>query len=471
MVLGFLALAVVALVLLYGYSTITTRDAWEEAESEAARDLPRWRLMEMEADRPAIPDEENSALRIIAARRAGGGVSITMAKDYDAIFEKLTPAAQLNHQQAELLRTELAKIAKPVEEARKLKDMRRGRFPVQYADDFIGTLIPEHQNARSVAEWLQHDAWLLAHEGKVDEAVESCQALLNIGRAFDGDPFLISHLIRIAVQHNALATLERVLAQGQPSDACLQKLQAVLDGETHSTGWLAAVRGERAGFHHFFDNIRTGKVKSSWLSQAGMLGGGGPGNISFDTLCLRLADKFPSVALKYYPEYLRHMNRLVEISKLPNHERNTQVTKWELSALDTKNPLIRILFPAMSKVDQADSRNQALLRTALVAVACERYRQRHPDKEWPASIEMLIRAELLDETPIDPFDGQPIRYRRTKEGIVVYSVGMDAVDNQGNVTREKMHEPGYDIGIRLWNADRRRQAPLPPVAILEAPEP
>ena len=61
------------------------------------------------------------------------------------------------------------------------------------------------------------------------------------------------------------------------------------------------------------------------------------------------------------------------------------------------------------------------MRCMVVALACERYRLNHSEKTWPASLEELVKAKLLDAVPVDPMDNQPLRYRRTKEGIVVYS--------------------------------------------------
>ncbi len=170
--------------------------------------------------------------------------------------------------------------------------------------------------------------------------------------------------------------------------------------------------------------------------------------------------------LKYYPEHLRHMNRCVEISKLPIHERGARVTEWEKATSETKNPVIRLLSPRLAKVQQTDCYSQATMRCAYVALACERYRLTH--KVWPASLGVLVEKKLLDTIPIDPFDGQPIRYRKTKEGIVLYSFGVDGIDNHGNIDRETdPFQTGKDVGFRLWNVESRRQPPLPPVALPE----
>ncbi len=455
-VLGILAVLILVPTGWMIYSYFSTQNAWDDAAAEAAQDLPRWRLLELEADRPQIPDHENSALQIIAAHSKGGRLQVGGAPNYDLIFEKLPPTTQLNTQQLELIHGELGKVGPGLPLARSLKDMPRGRFPIKYSDDGISTLLPNHQDARTVADWLKHDAYALAQDEKYEDAADSCRAILNAGRSMEGDLTLICHLIRIAMQMIATDALERVLAQGTLKEEALQSLQATLERDGKQDHWIAAIRGERALMNHLFENVRSGKVKMSAL---GGMGRGGAASLQD-----WLFDTFPSTMLKYYPEHLRYMNAAVEIARLPIHERGPKLQEQEAQLKNT-NILTRLLAPALTKVHNAEARSQAMLRSAAVALACERYRQRH--KDWPASLDGLVQVKLLDAVPLDPFDGQPLRYRRTKDGIVIYSVGPDKIDNQGHIDRERSHEPGVDVGFRLWNPGARRQEPRPAVGLPE----
>jgi hypothetical protein len=64
----------------------------------------------------------------------------------------------------------------------------------------------------------------------------------------------------------------------------------------------------------------------------------------------------------------------------------------------------------------------------------------------------------------DPSDGAPLRHRRTGEGLIIYSIGPDGVDDGGKVDPTKsLKEPGVDIGFRMYDVDKRRQAVLPPI--------
>lgn len=62
------------------------------------------------------------------------------------------------------------------------------------------------------------------------------------------------------------------------------------------------------------------------------------------------------------------------------------------------------------------------------ALAFERYRIK--TGQPPATLEELV-PEFLESMPIDPFDGQPLRYRRSEKGYVVYSISENLQDEGG----------------------------------------
>ncbi len=465
-----LALAIVGPLAFYVYSEFATRRALEDAESEAARDLPRWRLAELEADCKKIADEDNSALHIIAVLSKGKGVSVSAAPNYEAMFIKLPPTTQLNEQQLRAIRGELAKIVEPLAEARKLKDMRYGRFPIMFSDDFISTLIPDHQNARSLADWLKHDAFLHVQEERHGDAVDRCRACLNTSRSIGDEAFLITLLIRIAIGEVAIDSLERVVAQTKDPvegdyEASLKEMQSLLELEAKECSYVRALRGERAGYDHLFENIRNGKISTNWLRNLGIRVGGGSFANPVSEICVNL---FPTTLLKYYPDYLQYANEVVEAAKLPRHERTVKFAEFDAQKRASSNPLVQSLSLAHENVEKADNRYHVHLLTAAAAMACERYWLKH--QRWPATLDTLVQDGLLARIPTDPFDNQPMRFRHTKEGVVIYSVGMDRKDDRGTIDPERTHMPGVDIGFRLWNPALRRQPPRPAVVIEENKE-
>ncbi len=129
--------------------------------------------------------------------------------------------------------------------------------------------------------------------------------------------------------------------------------------------------------------------------------------------------------------------------------------------------MVRLLAPAVGKVAMACDRTRADTRTAAVALAVERYSL--ANHSWPDALAALV-PKYLAQIPKDPFDGKPLRFVTFDQGVVVYSVGPDGVDNHGNITANPM-TPGTDIGFRLWNPQQRRQPPQPFLCPARRPQP
>ncbi len=75
---------------------------------------------------------------------------------------------------------------------------------------------------------------------------------------------------------------------------------------------------------------------------------------------------------------------------------------------------------------------EARRRVLITALALERFRGKHG--AYPATLAPLA-PEFLTTVPVDFMDGQPLRYRLTDDGhFVLYSVGLDCVDNGGMIS-------------------------------------
>jgi hypothetical protein len=421
---------------------------------ELDRNDPGWRLEELEARRKVIPPEQNSARQIDAVRLLGMSPwPLAQQKSFDDLARDLSPEVQLPQQAATTLRKGLKKAEPALVEARKLADMPNGRFPITYSADGIATLVPHGLQTREVAEFLKLDALLRSAEGDIDGALASGRGILNTGRARYDEPMAVSQLIRVACTGVALKSVERSLAQGEPSEAALVALGRLLEDEEAQPLLRIALRGERAGVERFIQALRSGSVAPA----AGFLGRP-VGRIKIRNFDIEeLACRFYlRTASEQHAALLEQANAIAEVAKLPAGEQIPQLERLE-AALGTQPFLFGIVIHKTSKVAEAFRRTQAGLRCALVAVALERYRRTHSG--WPDSLAPLVPA-YLPSVPIDPYDGAPLRYRRLADRLVVYSVGLDKQDNGGNVGKV-LSTPGTDVGLRLWDVKHRRQRPTP----------
>jgi len=437
----------------YGYTHWAAEKSLEEAITNADRLDPGWRLQDLEDKRAVIPDPENSSLLIreVKAHLPENWEYARYQKFYEQ-FVDLDPEKQLNDEQVKKL-TEVFENHEPVLIlARRLADMPRGRAPITWSKDGLFIILNDTQNARTTVNFLRYDALLRSQENDADGALESCRAIVNAGRSIGDEPSLISTLMRIATNGIAHNALERSLAQGQPRDESMRVLQRLLEDEEKEPILLYGIRGERACWDRVLERLQNGTTGVK--NVRGLWGGA-------DEVVLMSGSLKGQRAL-----LLQIMNENVEAAKLPLEQQEAEFTSIDKS-ISLKSAVVRMLIPAGVRIEQAFVRSRALLRTDIVALAVERYRREHG--RWPDSLAELV-PNYLQQLYTDPYDGKPLRYRRNSDGVVIYSIGPDKTDDGGKLDRVKVGTTGSDVGIQLWDPEKRRQPPPPPTADATAAE-
>jgi hypothetical protein len=390
--------------------------------AEADRLDPGWRLEELEARRAALADDQNAALVILSAVKSPAASLSTGPKWTDHgqarnEIARLTPTEQLDSSQISLFKAALAEVGPALAEARKIIALPYGRYPVSYGRDGISTNQSYLNDVREVELWLSLDVVVRAHEQDIDDALASCRGLVNVARSIGDQPLVISQLARMQIRQAACRRIERVLAQGEPSEAALATMQRSLEQEEAEPLFLYGARGARGCWDRFFEAVKAGQALPSQLLN-------------------RLG---PALAVGSHPATLELASRIVEIAKLPVEEQFPQLE--EPGLFDEKNyPLLAGLYlvPRVRKessdLHEGQASSQAELRRALAAIASERYRRVHGS--WPVSLAALV-PDYLPRVPADPYDGGPFRFQRLDNSLVI-----DYVTNSG---------------FRLWDAPQRRQ--------------
>jgi hypothetical protein len=446
-------------ILLLAGIAIAIRQAWHHSEvtekqhvvlDELDRTEPGWRLEDIEAAREKIPEQENSARIVIAASSLLP--QPWPSHDLPDLFAHTAPQEQLAPDDFARLNQELEKVRPALETARKLTKMPRGRHHIIYERNTLETRLNEQGETRRIAILLAYDALRYDQIGDGKSALTSCGAALNAARSLGDEPITLSQLIRSACVLIACQAIERTLAQTEPPPDELLALQRALEVEDAHPGLLIIMRGERAMCNALFEAVENGDVslnglagvRWSWLDYA--------------FVSIGRMDTHEDHVLM-----LSLMARAITAAQLPMHEQIEAERKLDqeiraVRGLSRPPILTGLLMSPMTKQGEASRRKHAYIRCTIVALACERFRRDHGG--WPASIDKLC-PKYLDALPLDPFDGRPLRYRRLDDGIVIYSISSDGVDNGGNLDRERTNQPGVDIGFRLWDVARRRQPPQP----------
>ncbi|HEY7425710.1 MAG TPA: hypothetical protein VH682_15885 [Gemmataceae bacterium] len=419
----------------------------EEALAEMDSAEPGWRLEDIEAAREQIPEEKNSARVVVAAGKLLPHP--WPPNEFEDRSFGLQPSESLAADDFARLTQELAAVRPALEEARKLVNFPKGRHRIAYKSD-MSTPLEDQTLTRLVSMLLTCDAHYHAQTRSPIAGLISSRAALNAARSLGDEPLGTSQVVRMACIAMGCRAIERTLGQGEQPPVELTATQKLLEDEEVFPDLLISARGQRAVTHDTYDAIESGRINVISLST------NRPPNWTE-----RLKGRFyRTVVLNEHPTMLALMNRWVALTRLPPHEQAAAEQELEQEIRDLPKPasLTRLIFPSVTKLGGASRRKHAILRCTVVALASERYRQ--ATRKWPESLDKLC-PQFLKAVPRDPFDGEPLRYRRVEDGVVIYSVSSDGVDNNGNLDRERPNQPGVDIGCRLWDIAKRRQPPRP----------
>jgi cytochrome c biogenesis protein CcmG/thiol:disulfide interchange protein DsbE len=149
--------------------------------------------------------------------------------------------------------------------------------------------------------------------------------------------------------------------------------------------------------------------------------------------------------------YIKYLKSALEYS-----DTIAAMTPWKINTdkanlTSTKNPLIEILSPAITRSIEIEYSSRAEIQALITTIAILRY---NSDKNgYPATLSGLISAGYLKELPKDPYSNKPLVYRRAQEGFTLYSFGADFDDDGGLGSKWGLGEEGGDQVF--WPVEKR----------------
>jgi hypothetical protein len=448
--------------------TDTSADDLLKVVAELDRTDPDWRLEAMQRKRPVYPADENGATQIGKFQKAVAQMTgrpksegnWTLNSPFPQIYERiaadlaLPPNAPLPAAEVKTFREELTRVESLLPLARKMIDYPRGRFATTQSRDVVSTLIPEHAAGANLVRLLALDALMQLQDGNREQAVSDCRAMWNVGRAYLDEPMVIVQLMRIVVIRMTLRVIERMLAHGDCTDADLPAFQQLIEEATRVQVFATIMRGDRGTSHYFLSSLAAGDV---------------PNQSILELLGIKDRSQLPAAKdiRRIHAWLLGYATEGVEIANQPPEQWAALLKPYDekrSSAPLTGHPLVEMFTTDMfdqsrGKHSMASGQAAAVthhiadLRSAQTALAAERYRLARG--EWPRDLAALVPT-YLKEVPTDPYDGKPVRYRRTSDGVVVYCLGPDRTDNEGKLERTNSMTEGMDIGFQLWDVGSRR---------------
>ncbi|MBC8352422.1 MAG: hypothetical protein H8E66_10570 [Planctomycetes bacterium] len=299
-------------------------------------------------------------------------------------------------------------------------------------DDGIAMLLPQVQGIRSAARMLILEARVAAHQGDADGVARSIHAIFATCRAVEEDPILISDLVQVALAGIAVSELEIAVGSVEFSDADLQMLREDVRSIDFQRSLERALMGERV---------------------IGILTFRNPGKFDVsEEMPFPMRANNEDLAL-----YLSTLAKYVEASRQPFPEAlataeeatlNVQEVVGDSGVNKLRYVFTNLLLPALDAVFGANARGTGSTHCADTSLAIEMYRR--VNGKLPQTLAELV-PEFMDIVPIDPMDGDPLRYVVNDDGYMLYSVGRNQVDDGGVMGDERLDEV-YSIEIGARNA-------------------
>jgi hypothetical protein len=284
------------------------------------------------------------------------------------------------------------------------------------------------------------------------DAGQACEAIIGvfkIGNTLKSEPVLMSQLVRLACFGIGVNALEQVLNRMTLPPESLVQLNECLKGaeafEASSEPMMRAVVGHRSeGL--FYLNKPAAELEKLW--QQNMTNSGNDLPKDFN-----LKEQIASLPAQraFYEESFNHLISLLQgppPDSLSERLKTADYFAVRLSqAMTNKFYLCAMLMPDNGNgMTQKEVKSLANLRLARTAVALERFRGTHQNT-YPDTLGGLT-PDFLPQIPKDPYDGQPLRYHKTKTGYQLYSVGPNLRDDGG----QRGKQDDGDIVFEVLNA-------------------
>lgn len=342
-----------------------------------------------------------------------------------------------------------------IEELRQAAALPASRFPLNYDSKFPAEiLLPHLAGLKSCSQMLQLRAVAELQNGQSEPALADVKLMLRLADSVHTEPFMISHLVRIAMLNFALQPVWEGLQDHQWSDAQL----VALDKELAKLDFLAdyefSMRSERALSLANIEYLRRTR--------------------DFSLLDTTLDDSlFSDVVMEQVRKFVFH---LVPNSVFYQNELTVARAQqeWFLPVVDVgrhdvspakamlgdnksdelgspwspKTFLARMVLPALAAYAQRCAYEQSTVDMARVACALERCRLEQGS--YPETLDALAPS-FIASLPHDVIGGQPLKYRRTDDGrFALYSVGWNGTDDGGKVVLKKNSKVSIDYAQGDW---------------------
>ena len=297
-------------------------------------------------------------------------------------------------------------------------------------------LLPEYAPMRATARLLAAQAMLQSEAGQPEAALDTIRVGAHMAPMVGKDPIMIAFLVRIALEAIMDRAFQQIIARYADRPDIL-RLAAQTEQEFGPTPDVRnALRGEVVMCQTVAEMMRKGESLSSINENLRVPLTGAPNTV--------VADAYAARSLAFWRRVF------AAVSRTPDDPMATYLAFKAVNdaeeAMETDNngkpkptyELSAVFCPYFSGAAEKVVRIEAVRRLRRTLFALLAYRQR--EGHFPATLSLLSPT-----APSDPYIHQPLHYRRTEKGFLLYSVGTNLIDDGGNAKPAKKGELPPDI--------------------------
>ena len=310
-------------------------------------------------------------------------------------------------------------------------DLTGLRFSVGWTNGFTNRLPSVLVDIRQLQQRLAVKTLYESGRGDVPRAARSLQKGFALTASLNGDS-LVDAMIRVACAGLMCDVAEQALNRVQFTTEDLQKIDVQVKPERiddFSSVFMVERHLGLLTFNHMRESTR------------GLRG-----------IFLNTVQRFRGRNKPLYrdEDYLLFLNFNDQQTRLHSRPLLERVRGYEQLtsnfATNARSMTASMAMPDWSKAMRIAAETKARLVALKAALAIERFRLAN-NNALPETLDALV-PNYCPSSPRDPFDEQPLRYKKIARDYVVYSIGADGIDNAG-AERNRRNTSDYDLTITV----------------------
>jgi len=294
----------------------------------------------------------------------------------------------------------------------------------------LGITFPEATTIRHISEVFIYSARLNAIKKNFRSAIDDIIDCYHIGQHQCWENIsIIDQYLGIRIKTNAIKTALDILSYSKPAPEELEYFQDSLQAIIDTDSYIPGLEAEKL---FLYDNVQ--RIYLDWIR--------GINRPAFRVLCgIRcLCDDNNFLWVNAFVgssrgEILSQIDRFFDL-----HNQLRDKTQWqihhqyanqlsEIEAMSESNFFMELCAPPSIRVFSLSQKQKAQAEALIAVLAILRYKA--DNNRLPETLEELIANGYLNHLPQDPYSEGNLRYRVLNDDFVLYSIGEDFEDNNG----------------------------------------